>query len=83
MGACDFSVVVKGSSSHAAFNVAVDEARYEYGHRGYTGTIAEKRGFVMISVPVGKDPRQYAEELMRKDDKRISRQVGPCRLRQA
>jgi hypothetical protein len=32
-----------------AFFAAVEEARYEYGHGGYTGTIAEKADVVLRS----------------------------------
>jgi len=48
MGSCDFSVKAKGKTPQAAFNAAVDQAAYDHGHGGYTGTIAEKSSFVMI-----------------------------------
>jgi hypothetical protein len=35
------------ASVEEAFRHAQDNARYMYGHGGYTGTIAEKPGFVM------------------------------------
>jgi hypothetical protein len=35
-------VVVEGRSMKEAFRSAVENARFEYGNRGYTGTIAEK-----------------------------------------
>lgn len=42
MGATEFMVVVEGRSMKEAFRSAVENARFEYGNRGYTGTIAEK-----------------------------------------
>ncbi len=59
MGACDFesSVRIKteadGHSTTAAeaYHTAVAEAQYDYGHAGYTGTIAEKNGFLLIPNP--------------------------------
>lgn len=51
MGACDFETVAFGKTARDAFNSATDSARYEYGHGGYTGSIAEKDGFVVIDRP--------------------------------
>src|SRR3990172_3125943 len=48
MGACDFSVFKKGADASKAFRSAVDDARYEDGHGGYSGTIAEKSSFQII-----------------------------------
>jgi hypothetical protein len=45
MGACDFATVGRGKTAAEAFKSIVDDARYEYGHGGYTGTIAEKHDF--------------------------------------
>lgn len=42
MGAERFDVYQKGADLQKAFLDARDEALYEYGHRGYTGSIAEK-----------------------------------------
>lgn len=46
MGAEFFEVVVKAKSPEAAFVSAQRQAFYDYGHAGYTGTIAEKPGFI-------------------------------------
>lgn len=53
MGACDFFTAAEGPTMAAAFNAAVDQARYEYGSAGYTGTIAEKRSYVELVLPTG------------------------------
>jgi hypothetical protein len=61
MGAERFTVYSDGATAEEAFRAAVDAAEYDYGHSGYTGTIAEKDGFVMVDIrlPVDRD----AEEL--------------------
>lgn len=78
MGAYEFHHQSSGKTAQEAFSNAVDEARYEYGHGGYTGTIAEKHSFVKIPVPEGKDPHRYAEELIEQDDDRIEDKWGPA-----
>lgn len=63
-----------GKTAAEAFRSAVEEAQYEHGHGGYSGTIAEKRSFRMIAVPDGRDPKEFAqseealEEVNEKDD---------------
>lgn len=44
-GANDFEDFIAHPDVHAAFKRAVQEARHESGHGGYTGTIAEKSNF--------------------------------------
>ena len=51
MGADVFDVLQEGSSAEDAFRQAVDQALWEYGHGGYTGTIAEKDGFLPFTLP--------------------------------
>jgi hypothetical protein len=55
MGSQFFSVqkTIKGSTVKDAFIDAVDEARWEYGNRSYTGTIAEKHGYEEFVLPPG------------------------------
>jgi hypothetical protein len=78
MGACNFEEVARGDSAREAFRTAVKEAEYEYGHRGYTGTIAEKDSFTRIPLPEGVDPYDYAQLLIDNDDERISDKWGPA-----
>lgn len=78
MGSQTFTAVSRGATAREAFTGAVDEARYEHGHGGYTGTIAEKHGFTMIPLPDGRKPSEYAYELLDKDDPRISDKWGPA-----
>jgi hypothetical protein len=60
MGACDFESVGFGKTANDAFRQAVSEAQYEYGHGGYTGTIAEKGGdgFIHVVLPARTDLRK-------------------------
>jgi len=76
MGACDFVTKAVGETAEEAFGVAVEDAKYEHGHGGYTGTIAEKDSFVMIDLPEGEDPEDYAYRLIEKDDPRIADKWG-------
>lgn len=79
MGAEAFSVFAEGKDAHAAFKSAVEEAQYEHGHGGYSGTIAEKRRFVMIgSAPDRKSAGEIAGRLIDEDDPRIEDKWGPA-----
>jgi hypothetical protein len=51
MGAEVFEVISHGATPQEAYDAAVAEALYWHGHGGYTGTIAEKPGFVMVDIP--------------------------------
>ncbi len=48
-GAQEFSVYIKGTDPKRAFREAVEDARHERGHGGYSGTIAEKSDFKILS----------------------------------
>ena len=78
MGAETFTHRIKGKNAKDAFRQAVAEAQYDYGHRGYTGTIAEKDSFVMIPLPEGVHPVEYSYKLMDEGDKRIDDKWGPA-----
>ena len=54
MGATNFTVTARGKTASEAFDYATENARYENGHGGYTGTIAEKRSFVMVTPDKGE-----------------------------
>ncbi len=65
MGSCQFFTKKIGQYRNArdAFLEAREEAQYEFGHGGYTGTIAEKNDFKMVPVPTTKtDPTKFAQE---------------------
>lgn len=78
MGAETFMSRAVGKTAREAFDAAVGEAQYDYGHRGYTGTIAEKDSFRMIDVPDGESPSEFACRLMDEDDERIRDKWGPA-----
>jgi hypothetical protein len=59
MGATDFLHYASGRTVQEAFKTARDEALYDYGHSGYTGTIAEKYEFVEFVPP----PRVTADKV--------------------
>lgn len=78
MGATTFGCKAIGKTAKEAFNRAVEDAQYEYGHGGYTGSIAEKSSFVMIDMPKGENFRNYAYELIDQCDPRIDDKWGPA-----
>lgn len=78
MGTIDFETISKAKGAKSAFNKAVKEARKSHGTGGYSGTIAEKSSFVMITVPEGEDPYKYANKLLDKEDSRIENKWGPA-----
>ncbi len=53
MGAQDFSSSARGKTAKEAFRTAREDAKYESGHGGYTGTIAEKHDFKLFTLPEG------------------------------
>lgn len=53
MGGSGFSTVVHGKNAEEAFSSARDDAKWEHGHGGYTGTIAEKHEYRLFQAPDG------------------------------
>jgi hypothetical protein len=51
MGATSFYCTARGETASEAFAAAQESARYEHGHDGYTGTVAEKSSFRLVDVP--------------------------------
>lgn len=78
MGASGFTHAAKGKTAKDAFNAARTQAQYDYGHAGYTGTIAEKHDFVVIALPKGADPEKFAYELLSNNDQRVRDKWGPA-----
>lgn len=80
MGAADFCQFIKGDSLRNAFIEARDQARYEHGSGGYTGTLAEKHDYVLIA----REPlhpaiaETLARRLLDEDDERIADKHGPA-----
>lgn len=78
MGAEVFFHATEGKTVDEAFRKAVDEACYDYGHAGYTGTIAEKDSYVVIKCPKDRKPQEYADSLINDGDPRIDDKWGPA-----
>jgi len=76
MGASTFQQIGYGVTSLEAFKQGKETAEYDYGHRGYTGSMAEKDSFVEIDLPEGMNPEEYAELLVSKSDERIDDKWG-------
>jgi hypothetical protein len=60
MGATTFLTYSHGRDVGEAFRRAAEEAGWQYGHGGYTGTIAEKSGWVLFELP----PRWTVEKMI-------------------
>lgn len=67
-----------GITAKQAFKEAQEEARYDYGHRGYTGTIAEKMKFVEMPMIEGKTAEEAAWHYINEFDPRIDDKWGPA-----
>lgn len=78
MGGTTFYTKAEGKNPKEAFERAVKEAKYEYGNRGYTGTIAEKDDFVVIDCPKEMMHSHYASYLIKENDPRISNNNSPA-----
>jgi hypothetical protein len=84
MGGTVFETKAKGKTAAEAFAAAREQAQYDRGHSGYTGTIAEKHEFTMIPFD-GKAPNggtetldQFIARLIDADDPRICDKWGPA-----
>jgi len=80
MGASTFISTGEGATAKAAFRDAVEKAAYDYGHRGYTGSLAEKDSFVMIDSNNHSlmEANELAEKLIDEGDERIDDKWGPA-----
>lgn len=89
MGAATFFDKAEGTTVRKAFDSATADARYEHGHGGYSGSLAEKREYVIITPPFifpeGTDEKEafkqvlkYAESLIEDGDERINDKWGPA-----
>jgi hypothetical protein len=78
VGGQTFSQSGKGKTAKEAFQAARAEALHEYGHRGYTGSLAEKHEFTLIPVPADIDPVKFARDLVDNGDPRVDDKWGPA-----
>lgn len=80
MGANTFIAYAEGVDVKTAFRAAVDKARYEHGHGGFTGTIAEKNAYVVIEGgPLSpSEAEALANRLLDAVDSRVDDKWGPA-----
>lgn len=75
MGGTTFETIGRGKTAKEAFDARKAEARYDHGHAGYTGTIAEKHEFTLIAPPPGTVDRSeliaFARKLVDDGDARV------------
>lgn len=75
--------VVTTDEAQDVFDDLVKQAGWDFGHAGYTGTIAEKSDFIYIRMPGKVDVLPTAEQALQylaanDDDPRISDKWGPA-----
>lgn len=77
MGAESFYEIFSGKNSRDAFQKAVENALYEHGHSGYTGSIAEKNNFTMATKEIlsSSEAWEMANSLINTD---YSNKWGPA-----
>ena len=81
MGATTFETVAEGRTAREAFSAARQQAEYEHGAGGYTGTIAEKHSFTEVHLPAAvlADTAQLRARLYELcDDPRFFDKWGPA-----
>jgi hypothetical protein len=81
MGANTFITASSGTTVKKAFASARREALYNYGHSGYTGSIAEKDSFVMCSSETFSsydEAEKFADKLIDDGDERVDDKWGPA-----
>ena len=78
MGAQSFVTSHYGDTAREAFKAGRDNALYENGHNGYTGSLAEKHDFVVLPKLEGKTPQESAWQYIDDCDPRIDDKWGPA-----
>ncbi len=80
MDACAFVVYQEGTDLQEAFRCAVEAARTEHGHSGYTDSIAEKTTVIVIEARPRpwEEARTLAAELIDSGDPRVDDTRGPA-----
>jgi hypothetical protein len=64
MGATPFMDYVRGVTDvQTAYLSAVQQAQWDHGHSGYTGTIAEKSGFIEFKIPESFTAQQVIDAI--------------------
>jgi len=75
MGATTFRNSTNAKTAELAFQRLQDNAFYEYGHNGYTGTIAEKPGFTLFTPPEDMSPKEFIWTIINEGEKSDIKEV--------
>lgn len=79
MGAAPFFTLGTGADVDVAFGNALADARFEHGHLPYTGTIAEKDGWVILNPVSQLETNAYRQaETLIDVDVRVGDKYGPA-----
>src|SRR3569832_1555833 len=78
MGAAEFWKSESGKTAEEAFLIAVAKAKYDYGHRGYSGTLAEKREFRMELPRPGETPEECVKRCRNDSNHWSQNKWGPA-----
>lgn len=78
MGGQMFCDRTSATSAIEAFRSLVEQARYEHGHGGYTGTIAEKNEFKMERPRAGESPEECVRRCHGDDNHFSDDKWGPA-----
>jgi len=70
-----FDTIGTGDTVSEAFGRAQDDAAWEHGHGGYTGTIAEKGGYVLIRGTYSLTDARLLADAMVEYDKATVREI--------
>ena len=76
MGASMFDEEWKGKTPQAAFSEAVESAQWHYGYGGYSGTMAEKNDFEVVSPEGNETPVECVDRHI--DDDTFGDKWGPA-----
>ncbi len=68
MGAAEFTTRSTGKTAVEAFSNAVSQAQYDHGHSGYSGSIAEKSSFKMVTPKAGESVQDCMDRCMEDED---------------
>ena len=71
MGAHNFEATAFGATPQEAYEEAVQDSLFEYGHNPYNGTISTTNGFVMIPKEDGETDGQWHNRVI--DDDRVQK----------
>lgn len=79
MGATDFQSHDVATNPDEAFKNCVKQAQYDYGHSGYTGSIAEKDNYVVIARDLDAEAAQaLIDKHMNDEESVVNDKWGPA-----